>query len=218
MSKYYTFSQCESAREELIGAYIGVSPKHAMTLDSIETSPKVTLKRPTQETHLTSGKEKRRGRSVPLISDRHFQQSKLLTSLSELSPLVLAWIDAAYHSKDSAKLAVLLGTLYRDSYRVRKGTEDLVELVIDVSITKATVSVQGVVNITDSQVAAHLGRSRRAYRDNWKDKVDFLHQLLADIDEAVIDHVCALLGYKLYKPSIKPNLRSRKALLYAAII
>ncbi|MGY6429868.1 hypothetical protein ACXIVC_21775 [Vibrio parahaemolyticus] len=216
MSFLYTASQRECARESLIAAYVGVSGRHTVTLDeSVEVKP-ITLKKPSQETHLTVGREKRRGRSIPLISDRHFEQARLLKQVNLMSPLAVAWVEAAYHSKNDEKLKEMITAIYHANYRVRSGTESLILEIIDISIKKSLAAVQDVITITDAQIAVHLGRSRRAYRDNWKSKVDFLCELMSELDIAIIEHVCAVLDYQEYAPSIKPKISVRDSLIYTS--
>lgn len=216
MSFYYTESQRESAREALIAAYVGVTARYELTLESENTIKVVSLKKPVHNTHIVSGKEKRRVNPKPLISDRHFEQAALLRQVKNMSPLARAWIEAAYHSKDSQKLESLLESIFYERFKVRSGTESLIPVVVDVSIKKALANILDMNKINDSQIAIHLGRSRRAYRDNWKPKVDYLHELLIDLDVAVIEHVCSILGYSVYAPSIKPRLRNRASLTHTS--
>lgn len=216
MSFYYTESQRESAREALIAAYVGVSAKYELTLESENTIKAVSLKKPVHSTHIISGKQKRHVKPKPLISDRHFEQARLLRQVKNMSPLARAWIEAAYHSKDSKQLERLIEAVFYSKFKVRSGTENIISTLVDVSIKKALADILDMNRINDSQIAIHLGRSRRAYRDNWKSKVDYLHGLLIELDTAVIEHVCSILGYSVYAPSIKPRLISRYNLIDTA--
>ncbi|EJZ9093440.1 hypothetical protein OIX85_003851 [Vibrio parahaemolyticus] len=213
MSFYYTESQRESAREALIAAYVGVASKFELTLESENSINTVSLKKPSHETHIISGKEKRQVNPKPLISDRHFEQAKLLKQVKNMSSIAQAWIDTAYHSKNPQALENIMESLFYERFKVRSGTESIIPLVVDVSIKKALADILDMNKINDSQIAIHLGRSRRAYRDNWKPKVDYLYKLLIDLDLAIIERVCSILGYSEYAPSIKPRLNDRNTLM-----
>ena len=216
MSFLFTASQRECARESLIAAYVGVSGRYTEVLDEAKEIKPATLKKPSQNTHLMGGKEKRRGRSIPLISDRHFEQARLLNQVSCLSPLAVAWVDAAYHSQSDIILKNHIMDIYCANYRIRSGTETVVSELVDISVKKSLAAVQDIITINDAQIALHLGRSRRAYRDNWKSKVDFLCEFMSDLDVAIIEHVCASLDYQEYAPSIKPNFLKRNTLIYTS--
>lgn len=223
---FYTNTQRDQAREEIIAAHVGFVPRHSdqysshgiyavenqthaqqaqiMALLGIECAGdiKPIMSKSTSQ-HITRATQRVKGASKILVNDHVFQQCRLLRQASKLTPVVKAWVECAYLSGDGSKLAQLVTKIYIANYKVRVGTERKCATAVLFAIQRALNTALDREPIKCTEIAKAMGISLPSYRESWAHKVSALSDCLLSLDADYLDLVCFELNFNTYSPSIK---------------
>lgn len=235
----YTAIQHDNAREEIIAAFEGYAPRksdqyetHGMYAVDNETHilrnavykslnmeiPPSTLNthKKSLAAHITRGTQRVKGCSKELVNDHVFKQCRLIRSVDGLNPIANAWVHAAYLSQDSTPIIKMMVCLYKETNKVRKGTEQKIEILCLYAVQNAIAVMLGNKQSHDIITAHDMKINRAAYCESWKPRMLVLIDLLIAIDHQYLDSLCLELNYPSYAPSFKSPRISRTRLINAA--
>ena len=234
---YFTKAQLEAAQEEIIGAFIGFTPRHSDQYEShcifnvndktevfkksvyesagVDLPPRVR-KTKNESGQITRATQRVKGCSKPLINDMVFKQCSLLRHVDTMNPIARAWSNAAYLSRDGYPLLQLMQDVYLTKFKKpRKGSEGKIPVLIAVAIECAIDATLGRDPLPTGMIASMLSVKPDVYCNNWKFKLVSIMEILLELDRQFLESICVELGYNEYKPSFKTN-RERFKLVKAA--
>ena len=229
---FYTNLQRDMARDSIIAAHESYVPPRSDAADHGKYSQpnevkstheavmcvygvkasKGVSRRPT--VHTMKATQKTHCNSKPLVGDHVFKQIKLLAIADTLNPIAKAWVQSAYLDEDSTELFKLMLKLYSINYKVRKGTEGKVRLVVELAIQCAKCEALDRNKPLDVNIARLLGVHHQNYRTGFKPKLDSIRDLLLSIDAEYLDLLCCNLNYQTYSSSIKTKAKYTNVLKF----